>query len=125
MKKLGIRVAASLCFLAAALFLNSREGLFLLPLLCYVAAYLIIGHDILRKAFRGMGKGQLFDENFLMALATFGAFVVGEYPEAVAVMLFYQVGEGFNAYAVNRSRGSIQALMELNPETACILRDGS
>lgn len=84
----------------------------------YLAAYLIIGYDILRKAFRGIIKGQVFDENFLMAVATVGAIALavyeksGDYLEAVAVMLFYQIGELFQSYAVGKSRKNISALME-------------
>ena len=73
----------------------------------FLAAYLIIGGDVVKKAVKNIGQGQIFDENFLMAIATIGAFFVGEYAEAVAVMLFYQVGECFQSYAVNRSRKSI------------------
>lgn len=75
------------------------------------AAYLIVGLPIVRKAFRNIGHGQVFDENFLMTAATAGAFALGEYSEGVAVMLFYQIGELFQSYAVNKSRKSIAALM--------------
>ena len=94
-----------------------RFGIFLVP-------YLIIGGDIVLKAIRGIINGQVFDENFLMTVATFGAFGIGEYSEAVAVMLFYQVGELFQNYAVNRSRQSISALMDICPEYANIEEDG-
>ena len=96
----------------------------------YLAAYLIIGYDILRKAFWGIIKGQVFDENFLMAVATVGAIALavyeksGDYLEAVAVMLFYQIGELFQSYAVGKSRRSITALMDIRPDYANIEQDG-
>lgn len=90
----------------------------------FLIPYLIIGWDIVYKAFRGIKNGQVFDENFLMTVATFGAFGVGEFSEAVAVMLFYQVGELFQSYAVNRSRQSISDLMNICPEYANIEKDG-
>ncbi|MGL6198460.1 MAG: heavy metal translocating P-type ATPase [Lachnospiraceae bacterium] len=93
-------------------------------LLFYAVPYLLIGWDILFKAARNISKGQVFDENFLMCIATFGAFGTQEYPEAVAVMLFYQVGELFQDYAVNRSRQSITELMDICPEYANIEVDG-
>ena len=86
-------------------------------LICLVP-YLIVGHDVIKKAAQNIKNGQIFDENFLMMIATFGAFVIGEYIEAVAVMLFYQVGELFQSYAVGKSRESITALMEIYPEYA-------
>ena len=92
-------------------------GLYLLP-------YVLIGWDIIFRALRNIRNGQVFDENFLMALATFGAFGVGEYSEGVAVMLFYQVGELFQSYAVSRSRQSITELMDICPEFANIEEDG-
>ena len=90
----------------------------------YLVPYVLIGWDIVYKAFRNIRNGQVFDENFLMTVATFGAFGVGEYSEAVAVMLFYQVGELFQSYAVNRSRQSITELMDICPEYANIEEDG-
>ncbi|WP_125142844.1 heavy metal translocating P-type ATPase [Clostridium transplantifaecale] len=93
-------------------------------LLIFLVPYLIIGWDIIYKAARGIVNGQVFDENFLMTIATFGAFGVREYSEAVAVMLFYQVGELFQNYAVNRSRQSISAMMDICPEYANIEEDG-
>lgn len=90
----------------------------------FLVPYLVIGWDIVYKAVRGILNGQVFDENFLMTVATFGAFGVGEYSEAVAVMLFYQVGELFQSYAVNRSRQSIKDLMNICPEYANIEKDG-
>ena len=99
-------------------------------LAAYLAAYLIIGYDILRKAGRGILIGRVFDENFLMAIATVGAFVLavysgsGDYNEAIAVMLFYQVGELFQSYAVGKSRRSISALMDIRPDYANVERNG-
>lgn len=93
-------------------------------LIVFGATYLIIGWDIVYKAVRGIINGQVFDENFLMTVATFGAFGVGEYSEAVAVMLFYQVGELFQNYAVTRSRQSISELMDICPEYANVEEDG-
>lgn len=92
--------------------------------LIYLVPYLIIGYDIIYKAFRNIKNGQVFDENFLMMLATFGAFAVAEYSEAVAVMLFYQVGELFQGYAVGKSRQSIAEMMDICPEYANIEQDG-
>ena len=88
----------------------------------YVLAYFVVEFDILRKAARNILRGKLFDENFLMSIATIGAFVIGEFPEAVAVMLFYQVGELFQSYAVEKSRKSIASLMDIRPDYANVKR---
>ncbi len=90
----------------------------------YLIPYFIIGWDILWKAVRNIGHGQIFDENFLMCVATIGALVLGEYSEAVGVMLFYQVGELFQSYAVGKSRRSISQLMDIRPDVANVERDG-
>ena len=90
----------------------------------FIVPYLVIGWDVLWKAIRNIAHGQIFDENFLMALATVGAFGTGEFPEAVAVMLFYQVGEWFQGYAVGRSRQSIAKLMDIRPDYANIEQNG-
>lgn len=90
----------------------------------YLVPYLVIGYDIVYKAVRNISHGQVFDENFLMMVATFGAFGVKEYSEAVAVMLFYQVGELFQSYAVGKSRKNISALMDIRPDYANIEKDG-
>ncbi len=90
----------------------------------YLLVYALIGYDIVWEAIGGIGRGQIFDENFLMVLATVGAFGTGEYPEAVAVMLLYQIGELFQRYAVGKSRGSIAEMMDLRPDIARVLRDG-
>ena len=89
-------------------------GLDLLPLLLFIIPYLIIGYDVLWRAIRNIVRGQVFDESFLMSIATVGAFVTGEYHEAVFVMLFYQVGELFEGIAVGKSRRNISALLDLN-----------
>lgn len=91
----------------------------------FLIAYLIVGWDIVWKAIRNITKGQIFDENFLMTIATVGAFCLMEYPEAVAVMLFYQVGELFQSYAVSRSRRSIADLMDIRPDYANVLQNGA
>lgn len=121
-KKMLLRIMIALAFYGIALVLPvegwQRTAVFLLP-------YAIVGWDVLWKAVRNIVKGQVFDENFLMSLATVGAFVLGEYPEAVAVILFYQIGEFFQNYAVARSRKSIAALMDIRPDYANIEKDGT
>ncbi len=89
----------------------------------FIIAYFIIGYDILLKAFRNIKRGKVFDENFLMAVATIGALCIGNIPEAVSVMLFYQVGELFQSYAVNKSRKSVAALMDIRPDYANVIRN--
>ena len=121
-KKMLLRILASgaLLILVSLLPLSGpvRLAAFLIP-------YLLIGWDILWKAGRNIAHGQVFDENFLMALATVGALVIGEYPEAVFVMLFYQVGELFQSFAVGKSRRSISSLMDIRPDYANLERDGA
>lgn len=95
-----------------------------ISLAIFLAAYLIAGSDVVRKAFLGIKNGQVFDENFLMSIATIGAFFVGEYPEGVLVMVLYQIGELFQAYAVGKSRKSITSLMQIRPDSANLLKDG-
>lgn len=95
-----------------------RFGLFMIP-------YLVIGYDILKKAFKGILNKQVFDENFLMAVATVGAILLGDYSEGVAVMLFYQIGELFQSYAVGKSRRNISELMDIRPDYANIEKDGA
>ena len=119
-------VIAALLFILCAVV--TRVGLFpdwaWLPLILYLAPYLVIGWRVLRKAARNILRGQVFDENFLMTLATVGALIVGEYPEAVFVMLFYRVGELFEEMAVGKSRASIAALMEIRPDCTHVEREG-
>ena len=122
MKKDGIKIIiAFVLFLFAMLVKFQNEwinnGIF-------IVSYLIVGFEILRKAVKNIFKGKVFDENFLMAVATLGAFAIGEFPEAVAVMLFYQVGELFQDYAVDKSRKSIAGLMDIRPDYANVVRDG-
>ena len=90
----------------------------------FILSYIIVGFEILRKAVRNIFRGKVFDENFLMSVATLGAFAIGEFPEAVAVMLFYQVGELFQDYAVDKSRKSIASLMDIRPDYANVIRNG-
>ena len=113
-------LAAALLTLVAALL--PVEGLW--KALAFVVPYLVIGWDVLWSALRNIAHGQVFDEKFLMAIATLGAFAIGEYPEAAAVMLFYQIGEFFQSVAVGRSRKSIAALMDIRPDYANVLRHG-
>lgn len=120
-KKVLIRilVSAALMVILTLLPLDGylRLGLFLIP-------YLIIGYDILKKALKGIKNKQVFDENFLMAVATMGAILLGEYTEGVAVMLFYQIGEWFQSYAVGKSRRNISDLMDIRPDYANVEREG-
>ncbi len=120
-KKTLVRILVSLALLVAAA-LSPLEG----ParLAAFLAPYLLIGWDVLWDAARSVFRGQMFDENFLMALATVGALAIGELPEAVAVMLFYQVGELFQSYAVGKSRASIAELMDIRPDSANVEREG-
>ena len=104
------------------LFPLSEMKLIYLPL--YLIPYFIVGSDVLRKAVQGIANRQPFDESLLMTIATIGAMVLGEYPEGVAVMLFYQIGEFFQSYAVGKSRRSISALMDIRPDYANLERDG-
>ena len=120
-KKMLWRIGASALLLLAA-FLLPLKGIY--RLIAFLIPYVVIGWDVLWKAVRNIAHGQVFDENFLMALATVGAFFTGEFPEGVAVMLFYQVGELFQSYAVGRSRKSIASLMDIRPDYANIERDG-
>lgn len=122
MKKRGIKIIISaILFVLALVITFSNEwinnGLFII-------SYLVVGFEILKKAVRNIFRGKVFDENFLMAVATIGAFAIGEFPEAVAVMLFYQVGELFQSYAVDKSRKSIASLMDIRPDYANIEKDG-
>ena len=116
------RIIAAAVLLAAAGYLIPAQGW--VRLVVFLVPYAVIGWDILWKAVRNISHGQVFDENFLMALATVGAFFTGEFPEAVAVMLFYQIGELFQSYAVGKSRQSIASLMDIRPDYANLERDG-
>lgn len=112
-----IRILFSLAGIAVLLLFDFNEPI---RLIGYLLIYLLIGYDVVKKAVMNIVKGQIFDENFLMSVATIGAMLIGEYPEAVAVMLFYQIGEYFQGLAVNHSRKSIRELMAIRPETAHI-----
>lgn len=105
-----------------ALAYKSNENL--LSFILFGISYLIIGGEVILTAIKNILRGEIFDENFLMSIATIGAFFIGEYPEAVAVMLFYQIGEVFQGYAVNKSRKSISSLMNIRADYANVLRDG-
>lgn len=120
-------IAAAVLFAAAYIvfaLVNLPEKLWYIELITFIAIYLFVAYDVLWKAVRGVCGGKMLDENFLMAVATVGAFCVREYPEAAAVMLFYQVGELFQAIAVGRSRKSISALMDIRPDSATVIRGG-
>lgn len=120
-KKVLIRIIVAAVLMIGFSFLSVSGwlafGLYMIP-------YIVIGYDILKKAFKGILNRQVFDENFLMAVATVGAVCLGEYKEGVAVMLFYQIGELFQSYAVGKSRKNISALMDIRPDYANIERDG-
>ena len=115
------RIIAAAVLLAAGYLIPAQGWV---RLVVFLVPYAVIGWDILWKAVRNISHGQVFDENFLMALATVGAFFTGEFPEAVAVMLFYQIGELFQSYAVGKSRQSIASLMDIRPDYANLERDG-
>ena len=124
-KKVLYRIIISVALLAAAWVVSELVKLPLwLEAVIYLVPYFVIGYDILKKAGKGILHGQIFDENFLMAIATVGAMVLGEFREGVAVMLFYQVGELFQSYAVGKSRRNIAALMDIRPDYANIMVDG-
>ena len=116
MKKRTTRIITGAVIFAAALFVPDNPWWIRLAL--FLAAYVAVGYKVIWKAVRGVVNGQVLDENFLMAVASIGAFFVGEYPEAVAVMLFYQIGEMFEDYAVGKSRKSITGLMDIRPDSA-------
>lgn len=118
MKKQGIKIIISFIFYILALVIKFPAEW--MKLTVFIISYLIIGFEILKKAVRNIFRGKVIDENFLMAIATIGAFAIGEYSEAVAVMLFYQVGELFQDYAVDKSKKSIATLMDIRPDYANI-----
>lgn len=116
-----IRVIAGAGLLAGGLVLGQYDW----SLYIFLAGYALSGYDVLWKSARNIAKGQVFDENFLMSIATIGAFVIGEYAEGVGVMVFYQIGEIFQKYAVNRSRSSVAELMDIRPDYANLEKDGA
>lgn len=122
MKKKGIKIIISFILFLIAIIINFNNKL--INNTIYIISYLIVGLEILKKAIRNITKGKIFDENFLMTVATIGAFGIGEFPEAVAVMLFYQIGELFQSYAVDKSRKSISDLMDIRPDFANVERTG-
>lgn len=124
-KKVLYRILLSLVFMIGIMILTSYVSLNLyIEVIFYLIPYFIIGYDILRKAIKGILKRQVFDENFLMAVATVGAMCLGEFREGVAVMLFYQIGELFQSVAVGKSRRNIAALMDIRPDYANMMIDG-
>ena len=126
MKKKLIFILVALVLFVGALLCPAglQEELPILQTILFVLAYLLVGFEVLKKAFHNLLKGHVFDENFLMSVATLGAFGIGELEEAVAVMLFYQVGEFFQSYAVDKSRKSVAALMDIRPDYANVYRNG-
>ena len=119
-KKKEVIIIISAILFAIALFVKMNQTL---QLILMLVAYILLGKDTVLKAVKNVEKGDFFDENFLMTIATLGAIMIGEYPEAVAVMLFYEVGELFQSYAINKSRKSIADMMDIKPEYANVIRD--
>lgn len=115
------RIIIGGALLATAVLLNLNNEW--LQIALFIISYIIVGGDVVKRAVKNIFKGQVFDENFLMSIATIGAFFIGEYPEGVAVMLFYQVGELFQSYAVGKSRKSIASLMDIRPDYANVKKD--
>ena len=122
MNKKVIKIILALILFIIALALNFDNEL--VNNIIYIMAYIIVGFEIVKKAIKNIIRGKLFDENFLMTIATLGAFGIGEFPEAVAVMLFYQIGESFQDYAVDKSRKSITSLINIRPDYANVERNG-
>ncbi|MDD2397095.1 MAG: heavy metal translocating P-type ATPase [Tissierellia bacterium] len=120
MKKLLWRLVISSIFFVSAIILNNSQ----LKLIMFAISYILAGSDVVKRAIYNIKDGEVFDENFLMSIASIGAFLIGEAPEGVAVMLFYQVGELFQSYAVGQSRRSISSLMDIRPDYANVLRNG-
>lgn len=120
-KKETLRIGTALVIFAFGFLLKGYEAI---SVILFVLAYALAGFDVLYRAIRNILRGQIFDENFLMAIATVGAFIIGDFAEGAAVMLFYQVGELFQSYAVNQSRKSITELMNIRPDFATVLREG-
>ena len=121
MKKKSIRIIISLLLIIICLLVEFDTNIY--KDILYIVAYTIVGYDIILKAIRNILKGKIFDENFLMTIATIGAFCIKEFPEAVAVMLFYQIGELFQNYAVDKSRKSVASLMDIRPDYANVYRE--
>ncbi len=121
MRKKGIKIILSLVLFIIAIIIQFKNEY--VNNIIFVISYIIVGFEILKKAVRNIFRGKVFDENFLMSVATLGAFVIGELPEAVAVMLFYQIGELFQSYAVDKSRKSIASLMDIRPDYANLYKN--
>ncbi len=121
MRKKAIKIIIAVVLFIIAIAVNFNKGI--INNTIFVISYLIVGLEILKKAIRNIFRGKVFDENFLMSVATIGAFAIGEFPEAVAVMLFYQIGEYFQKYAVDKSRKSISSLMDIRPDFANVIRN--
>ena len=119
--KENLRLIIGAIIFAIAIFLNKES---IVAIVLFVVSYLLIGGNVILTAVKNILRGEVFDENFLMTIATLGAFFIGEYPEGVAVMLFYEIGELFQSYAVNRSRKSITSLMNIRADYANVIRDG-
>ena len=122
MKKKGIKIILALILFIIAMAIKFQNEW--INNVIFIISYIIVGFEILRKAVRNIFRGKVFDENFLMSVATLGAFGIGEFPEAVAVMLFYQIGELFQSYAVDKSRKSIASLMDIRPDYANVYKNG-
>ena len=114
MKKLIYRLGVSAALFVSALLIENES----VKLILFIVSYIFAGGDVVKRAVRNISRGNVFDENFLMAIASIGAFLIGEAPEGVGVMLFYQVGEAFQSYAVGQSRKSIASLMDIRPDYA-------
>ncbi len=123
MKKKAVKIVVALILYLFAMLVKFENAW--INNAIFLVSYFIVGWDILRKAMRNIIRGKVLDENFLMAVATIGAFCIGEFPEAVAVMLFYQIGELFQSYAVDKSRKSIASLMDIRPDYANVYRGGN
>ena len=123
MKKKGIKIIIALILFLIAFTLKFNNEW--INNIIFIVAYIVVGLEIVKKAIRNIFRGKVFDENFLMSVATIGAFAIGEFPEAVAVMLFYQVGELFQSYAVDKSRKSIASLMDIRPDFANVEKNGN
>jgi len=118
-KHLCLIIVSAILFVAAIIVPTNLKWF---PAILYFISYILVGGNIVLEAFKNMVKGEVFDENFLMAVASIGAMLIGEYPEGVAVMIFYQIGELFQSYAVDRSRRSIASLMDIRPDYANLKR---
>lgn len=121
MKKITTKIIIAFILFVIALTMNFPNEW--INKVIYIISYAIIGLEIVWKAIKNIIKGKVFDEHFLMTIATIGAFAIGEFPEAVAVMIFYQIGELFQSYAVNKSRKSIASLMDIRPDFANLKRN--